>query len=199
MSDLLEALTSQVGGNELEQLTRLTGADREHAQKAVPAAMATLLGGLAGNAARDEGASALHTALRQDHDGSALDGVAGFLGRDPTGTGEKILGHVLGGRRPAVESRLSESTGLDARTIGKLLASLAPIVLAQLGRAQREQDLDAGGLADLLGRERRQIQRRPPSNLGGLAALLDQDGDGEIADDLTETGAGLLGRLFGRR
>lgn len=199
MSDLLEALTSQLGGNELDQLTRVIGADRERAQAAVPAAIATLLGGLAGNAARGDGASSLHTALSQDHDGSVLNDVAGFLGRDSSVIGQKILGHVLGARRPEVESELSQTTGLDAGTIGKLLASLAPIVLAQLGRAQRQQGLDAGGLAELLGQERRQIQRRPPANLGGLAILLDQDGDGDVADDLTRTGIGLLRRLLGRR
>lgn len=129
-----------------------------------------------------------------------LDDRTSFLGGGAqTGIGEKILGHVLGGDRRTVENRLSESTGLDAKAVGRLLAALAPLVLAQLGRAQRQQNLDADGLSGLLDQERRQLRRQPPSNLGALSSLLDQDGDGEVMDDLVKSGSGLLGRLLRRR
>lgn len=200
MSTLLESLTNQLGDNELGQLTGLLGADRERTQAAIPAGIATLLGGLAANASNSRGAESLYGALERDHDGGLLDNLAAFLGGggEPQ-IGEKILGHILGGRRAGVVRSLSESTGLDSQAIGRLLATLAPLVLAQLGKTRRKQSLDPSGLAGILNQERTQLRRRPPNNLGPLAALLDQDGDGSVVDDLTRTGGGLLSKLFGRR
>ncbi len=199
MSSILEALTSQIGGAEMGQLASILGADKRQTQSAVPAALATLLGALGGNATNRKGADALHGALRKDHDGSLLNDLGSFLGGGQTSMGDAILGHVLGGRRQSVENELSKSTGLDGAAIARLLSMLAPMVLAYLGKKQRRDNLDAGGLADLLGHERRQIRRQPPQNLGVLGALLDQDGDGDVKDDLTKAGVGLLGKLFSRR
>jgi hypothetical protein len=138
-------------------------------------------------------------ALDRDHDGSVLDDISGFLGNPDVGSGEGILGHALGARRGAVESELGRQTGLDMSTIGKLLPILAPLVMGALGRAKREQQLDVGGLASMLGGEREQADRMSAGSMGILAQLLDADNDGQVADDVAKLGGGLLGKLFGRR
>ncbi len=74
---------------------------------------------------------------------------------------------------------------------------LAPIVMGAAGRAQRSQDLDPSGLAQLLQGEEQRVEQS--SNLGGLASLLDMDGDGQVADDVLKLGSGLLGGLFRKR
>jgi hypothetical protein len=63
----------------------------------------------------------LHRAPAQDHDGSILDNLTGFLGDAQAGPGKGILRHVLGDRRRQVETGLSKTTGLDAGSVGKLL------------------------------------------------------------------------------
>ncbi len=199
MSSLFEMLSDQLGGNTLDQISRLLGADRQQTERAVPAAMASLMAGLARNSSRADGAGALAAALDRDHDGSVLDDLSGLLANPQAAGGDGILRHVLGGKRPAVESALSQSTGLDAQKVGQLLTLLAPLVLGALGRTRRSQGLDTGGLADLLKRERKTIDRRAPADLGMLGQLLDSDGDGDIKDDVAKMGVGLLGRLFGRR
>ncbi|HYQ84714.1 MAG TPA: DUF937 domain-containing protein, partial [Rubrobacter sp.] len=90
------------------------------------------------------------------------------------------------------ESGLGRATGLDAGTMAKLLALLAPIVLGYLGRQQRQSNLDAGGLSDYLGGERQRIEQNPQANKG-LGSLLDADGDGQILDDLMGMAGGFLG------
>lgn len=112
--------------------------------------------------------------------------------------GEGILRHVLGNKRPAVEQELGRQAGLDASAIGKLLPLLAPLVMAVLGRSQRQRGLDPETLASLLGDERRQAQGELGS-LGGLAALLDSDADGDVTDDVARLGKGLLGGLLKRK
>ncbi len=199
MSSIFDMLTQQLGGDALEQIGTQLRANRTQTERAVPAALTSLMAGLARNSSRGDGASALAAALDRDHDGSALDDLPGLLTHPEKASGQGILKHVFGARQGAVESALGQSTGLDSASAGKLLAMLAPLVLGALGRTQRQQRLDPGALAGLLEKERQVAGQRAPADLGMLGQLLDADGDGDIKDDVAKLGAGLLGRVLGRR
>jgi len=67
---------------------------------------------------------------------------------------------------------------------------LAPLVMGNLGKTQRQTGLDAEGLASMRSGQRKQAN----AGLGGLAGLLDMDGD--ITDDVMKLGPKLLGGLF---
>jgi len=82
--------------------------------------------------------------------------------------------------------------------MAKLLPMLAPIVMGAGGRQRRAQRMDATSLAGMLGAERQQMEQSNPG-LGMLGKLLDQDGDGSVADDIAKMGRGLLGGLFKKR
>jgi len=197
MTMMLDMLTSQLGTGGLRQISQQLGADEEATGNAVSAALPVLLGALAKNSARPQGASALLGALDRDHDGGVLDDLSAFLQKPNERDGDGILGHVLGGRRDRVERNVSQASGLDAASVSRLMAMLAPLVMGAVGRARRQQNLDAGGLSDLLSNERTSLQRQNPQ-LGGLAQLLDADGDGQVADDVAKLGKKLLGGLFRR-
>ncbi|MEO6462736.1 MAG: DUF937 domain-containing protein, partial [Candidatus Eisenbacteria bacterium] len=62
-----------------------------------------------------------------------------------------ILEHVFGGREPQAAQAVAKASGLDSRQVGTLLAAAAPLVLAALGRMQRQRGLDATGMSTLLG------------------------------------------------
>jgi hypothetical protein len=98
-----------------------------------------------------------------------------------------------------VEAGLSQVSGLDSGSISKLLPIVAPIIMGMLGRAQRQQGLDAGGLSDFLTSERRQAESRDPAVGGVLGNLLDADNDGQVIDDVVKLGGSLLGGLLGSR
>jgi hypothetical protein len=198
MASLLETLTQQLGGNAMQEITRQLGTDEGTARNATGAALSTLLGALSRNASQPSGAESLHRALAKDHDGSVLDNLQGFLGNAQAGPGEGILRHVLGSRRGRVERGLSQASGMDAGSVGKLLTMLAPVVLGALGKQQRQDHMDTGALAGLLGGERQEMERRQPQAAGMLGGLLDTDGDGDVdLSDMAKHGAGLLGKLFG--
>lgn len=197
MPSLLEMLGQQLGGDTITQLSGQLGADEGSVGNAVSAALPLLLGALARNSANPNGAAALSSALARDHDGSILDDPSAFLGSGDTAAGESILGHIFGGRSDAVTAGLSQATGLDHSSVGGLLAILAPLVMGALGRAQREQGLDANGLSVLLGKEHAQMEQVAGPGLGGLTQLLDANADGQILDDVVRIGAGLLGKFFG--
>ena len=80
--------------------------------------------------------------------------------------------------------------------MGKILAMVAPLVMGALGRTQRQQGLDASGLAAMLGREREAVRQTSPDQVGLLTQLLDADDDGSVIDDVAKLGSGLLGGLF---
>lgn len=192
-NDLAGMLIGMLGSGELDKLGSQLGADPASTQKAVGAAVPLLLSALGKNAASPQGAQALLGALSRDHDGSVLDNVGAALGSGALGKdGAAILGHVLGNKQGAVAAGIGQASGLTADTSGQLLAMLAPLVMGGLGKTQRQSGLDASGLASMLGGQREQAN----AGLGGLAGLLDMDGDGDITDDVMNLGSKLLGGLF---
>ncbi|MEA2605082.1 MAG: hypothetical protein QOF89_6074 [Acidobacteriota bacterium] len=194
MASLLDLVHQQLDPQAISQLSRQLGTDEATTQQAVPAALTALLGGLAQGSSQPEGAQQLAGALDQ-HDGSLLDNLSGFFQNKALGAqGGGILSHIFGHRQPAAESQISQATGLDKGQAARLLMLLAPIVLAALGRAKRQRNLDPGGLASVLAGERQHIEQTQPQHGGLLNILLDRNGDGHIADDLAGMAGGLLGR-----
>jgi len=198
MSSLIEMLTQQLGSQQsLGKLGKQIGTDQTATQNAVGAALPVLLGALARNSAESSGAQSLDRALSK-HDGGVLDNLGGFLDSPDVDDGNGILRHVLGDRRQSVETGVSKASGLDMSMVAKLLPILAPVVMGALGRQKRDSSLNSGGLSELLGSERREMEQASPA-AGMLGKLLDQDGDGSVADDIAKLGTGLLGGLFGKR
>ena len=191
---LLDLVNQQLDDRAVAQISQELGVDSNTTRQAVPAALTALLGGLSHNASQPAGAQQLLGALSKDHDGSILDNLTGALGNPQLGQqGAGILGHIFGGRRPAVETQVGHATGLNAANAGRLLILLAPFVLGALGRMQRQKGLDQGGLTDVLGQERQKAEQAHPQHGGLLNSILDRDGDGQILDDLAGMAGGLLG------
>lgn len=200
MSSLIEMLIQQAGPGALGQISDQLGADQNATGQAVAAALPLLMGAMNRNASETAGAESLFSAVSKDHDGSILDDLGGFLSNADDGPGAGIIGHVLGNRQPAVERGLSESSGLDAGSVAKLLAMLAPILMGALGKAQKADNLDAQGLAGLLGEENDRLTQQQPAAMGAFGRLLDADQDGDVdASDLASQGMAILGQFLGGR
>jgi hypothetical protein len=193
---ILDMLQQQLSGNTLSQISQQLGTDENTAGKAVSLALPMLLGGLARNAATDTGAAALDNALTRDHDGTLLDAPHRAVADPVAFGGGGILGHIFGQRQAPVEQGVAKATGLDPQRAGKLLMMLAPLVMAALARARASQGTANASAGSVLQREQSNIERQVPG-LGGLTAILDRDGDGNIADDIANLAAGSLGGLGG--
>jgi hypothetical protein len=197
MASMLDALQGHFDANTIGALARQIGASPQQTASAVQGALPMILGGLARNAQSPSGAAGLFNALGA-HDGGLLDDLSGFLGGgNASSLGGGILGHIFGGRHDQVAAPLGRSTGLSMGQISQLLAILAPIVMGFLGRQQRTQGLDPGGLADALGHTASHVDQQNPGLIGALGKMLDANGDGNPLDDLMQGGGGLLGSLFG--
>ena len=194
MASITEQLLQQLSGGGLSQISQQIGADEASTGSALNMAMPLLMSALANNSAKPDGAQALHQALANDHDGSILGNLSGFLENPQAANGAGILGHVLGNQQPAVAQGMSQNSNLNGGQMSQLLQIAAPLVMGSLGQQQQSQGLDASGLASLLGGQQQAAQQASPDMMGMLNQLLDQDKDGSALDDIF----GFLRRLFGR-
>ncbi len=208
MANLIDLLQGQLSEGLVEQFAnQLGGADKEQTASATSGIISMITSALAKNAATPEGAGALASALDRDHDGSILEDLMGYA----TGSmqqkeglntsmlnGAGILKHILGGKQSNAIDVISQMSGLQSDKTGNLMAMLAPIVLGMLGKQKRQNNLDQGGLADILN-QTIQTQSTKRKELGMIGKFLDQDGDGSVMDDLANMGMKMFGNFLRRK
>lgn len=206
-NDFLKMVQDQMSDpNFIHGLSRqIGGADENKTAAAAQGIASVLTGALANNAADKQGASALAGALDRDHDGSILDDVFGMLSGGQSGSssmlnGAGILSHVLGGRQSGATNMISKLSGLESNQVSQLMTMLAPVILGMLGKAKRQNHLDESGLAGMLNGAfaQQKAQNQNPA-MDMISGFVDQDNDGDIADDIARLGKGLLGNFFGGR
>jgi hypothetical protein len=205
--DLLTPILGALSPASLQTLAQQIGAPPQQTASAVGVALPVLLGALSRNASQPGGAQALHAALQRDHSGVDVGrALSGALGGG--GAGAAILDHILGQRQGKAASTVSQASGLDPSQSTRLMAMLAPLVMAALGARTQQAGLDPRGLGGLLTQLGAQLSG---TGLGGalMNAVLDKDGDGDVdlSDLLVATQGGqaqgglggLLGAFFGGR
>ncbi len=193
----LEDLLGQQQGNETtNQISQMLGANPTVTQTAIQMALPAILGGLAKNAAQPEGAENLSNALQEKHDGGILDNLTGYLTGSNTNSddGIGILGHIFGQKQGAVAQQVSKNSGLDVGQVAQLMITLAPIVMGYLGKQKQQQNLDAGGLSNLLGEQQQQIQSSGNPLTDMISNLIDSDHDGSSMDDIASLAANYMAR-----
>ena len=195
MATLMNAILSQFDSETLDQLSNQLGTNQQTTGNAIAAAVPLLLSALSRNASNDNGRESLYTALSNDHNGGILNDLTGFLGGADNGPGQGIVGHVLGDSQTGTVNALSSATGMDASSMGRLLVTLAPIVMGFLGRTRQQQAMGPSGLAGLLDGETEHAQQAAPGLMGAVNRFFDQNGNGSAVDEL----AGIMGSMLSRR
>ncbi len=188
LMDMLQGQLTDVVINQLAQ--NIGGADQQKTNVASQGIVSTLIGALANNASTQEGASSLFNAVEKDHDGSILDNMMDFLQpekqnpvSDRTANGLGILNHLLGDKQGGMAEAISKLSGLDTQSVGSLMQTLAPVVMGMIGKQRQQNNLDTGGLMNLLNNER-QIAQQQENEMSPFMRLLDMDGDGSVIDDV---------------
>ena len=93
---------------------------------------------------------------------------------------------------------LSKKSGLSTAQTLKLLMTVAPIVMGVLGKMKKSQNVDPTGLPDILSGAAKQMNRKT-ANASLIESFLDQDGDGNLNNEIKNVGFSFLKSLFGRR
>ncbi len=136
---LLDRVQQQLGSGAVNNIAQQIGADPQQTRSAIDMALPVLMGGLAQNAERPEGAESLDKALDQ-HTGT-LDQVSGFLGgMGGDGAGG---GGALGGLTNAMGG--GQSAGARSGGLGAMMDGLGGMMGGQ------GQEAGSGGLGALGG------------------------------------------------
>ena len=195
MDALTQTIMQQLSGKVLSGIGKKVGVNEKTVGTALSIGMPLLVAALAKNASKPEGAQALHKALADDHDGSILNNLSGYVKDPQAANGAGILGHVLGSQQPVVAQGLAQNTGLSSDQVGQLLQIAAPLVMGALGSQQQQQGLDPQGLSSFLGSQQQQAQKAQPDVMGAINTLLDANQDGSALDDIL----GMAGKLLGNK
>ena len=179
-------ILAQMGG--LQSVARELGVSPQQAESGAAALLPAILGGFKKQAqAQPSGIEGLGGLLGRLGGGGLLDNV---LSPEPTDTdlGNNVLGQIFGGKdvSRAVASNAAAKSGLDPALLKKMLPILAMLAAGYMAkqsagnpRAQSVPGTGGGGLGGLLGGLLGGAQGR-----GGMASLLDLDGNGNPLDDI---------------
>jgi len=141
--------------------------------------------------------------------GSALTNLVPLITKALGKQGESGVSNLLEGNHSSnemVQNLLGDKAGLITKFLGKtanvdegessnLLGQLIPMIMGAIGQEKQEQGLDNSQFANLLDKSNTEAAAGN-SQLGMITSLLDQDGDGDISDDLLNMGKSVLGNLF---
>jgi hypothetical protein len=189
LMDILKLLTEQIGDKEtLEKLGGSIGGRTEDVEKVAKMGIPALLQALEKNAKSKEGAESLAKALEQHKDDEVED-VKGFLSNVDTDEGDKILQHILGGKKQTLQNNLAKQTGINSSEVSQILTKIAPLLLGALGKEKNQRGVDSSGIDGML---QGLIEQGSQSGLMNIAAnLLDDESTGGIIKK--------LGGLFGKK
>ncbi|MDL1951512.1 DUF937 domain-containing protein [Acidobacteria bacterium ACD] len=198
-------ILAQMGG--LQSMARELGVSEADVARGASALAPAILGGFKKQArAQPAGLEGLGGLLGQLGGGGLLDDV---LSPQPTnvGRGNDVLGQIFGGKdvSRAVAQNAATRSGLDPALLKKMLPMLAMLVAGFMAKqggagvpAQAPAQADAGGglgglLGGLLGGGAQPGAPAPGPGAGGLASMLDMDGDGNPLDDILKMAGKALG------
>jgi len=188
----------QAGG--IESLARELGVGREQATAGAAALIPAILGGFKKRAQSEPaGLENLAGMLGGLGGGGLMDEV---LSPRPTDVapGNDILGQIFGSKdiSRTVAQNASARTGLDPAVLKRMLPIVAMLVAGYMARSNRGAAAGSprdGGLGDVAGGAPRGGRGdATPGGAGGLASMLDLDGDGNPLDDIL----GMAGKFFRR-
>jgi hypothetical protein len=188
-------LLSQMGG--LQSIARELGVSEAEVQAGAAALTPAILGGFKKQAqAQPNGLDGLGGLLGQLGGGSLLDQVLAPQPTDIT-RGNDVLGQIFGSKdvsRTVAQTAASQS-GLDPALLKRMLPLLAMLVAGYMakqrgGGAPGRGAAAGGGLGDLLGSVLGGQQAAGSAGLGGLASMLDLNGDGNPLDDILRMARG---------
>ena len=192
-------LLAQTGG--LESMARELGVSESQAATGAEALIPAILGGLKKQAqTQPSGLEGLGGLLGQLGGGDLLDNV---LSPEPTDVnrGNEVLGEIFGSKdvsRTVAQNAASRS-GLSASLLQKMLPMLAMLVAGYMAKQKSgtpQPSPTSGGLGDLVGGLRRGQAPGPArpgaAAPGGLASMLDLNGDGNALDDILRMAGKLM-------
>lgn len=186
--NLLDTVKGLFTGNLISSAASSLGESEGGIQKALSGAIPSLLAGLLSKAGSQEGASGILDLAKQAAGSGVLNNISGFLGNDSNsllGKGAEMLKGILGDKAGGIASLVSNFAGIKHSSASSILSMAAPVALGALGQHASDNNLNAGGLMNLLSSQKSAIMNALPAGLGSIGSLLGLGTAGEAVTAAT--------------
>lgn len=184
--NLIEVLIQQFGSPvALEKLASVTGLSRADLEKALKGGIPAILGVLLKLAGSQSGLGQLTGMLNsvQGLKPEVLEETIGGLDEAKVEKGASVLGSLLSGKGLAIAMLLAKVLGIDANSIGKLLKTLAPLILGLLANQWKQRGGSPTDLSRLLEEQKPNIEAALPKGLS-LADIPDLGASSRFSDTM---------------
>lgn len=188
MSGFVDEFMSTYGSKVSRDLSKSTGIKKGLLKKIIPHIAPLILSGLKKQKDERGGTDRVDHILNKYGSSSVLDDIAGlFAAKSKESSPDPRLGGLLGESGIEATNQISNKFNISSDLATKLIPMLAPVILGALTKKRNQQNVGSSG----------------------IGALLDQDGDGSILDDVAgfiigglgksgrKKSGGLLGGLLG--
>ena len=127
----------------LDQVSGMLGVDGKSAESAVEYVMPMLLRGMQSQMKSEDTKYGFLQALN-DHSKQDTNDLRKAVKDADVDDGAKIVRHLLGSQEEEVAAKATRKSGLDTKTILKIMAILAPLLMSQMGKEAKEETAKSG-------------------------------------------------------
>lgn len=129
MNDIMKLVMSSGAA---EQVSKETGISATDAAAVMQDVLPMLLKGMQGQATNKSTQQSFLEALSAHGEKDTSD-ITGFIKNVDTDDGAKIVNHLLGDQKEEVAAKAKKKSGIDTKTVLKIMAILAPILMSKMG------------------------------------------------------------------
>ena len=127
----------------LEQVSGMLGVDEKGAESAIESVMPMLLQGMQGQMKNEDTRYGFLQALN-DHSKQDTNDLKKAVKNVDMTDGAKIVNHLLGAEQEEIAAKAKKKSGLDTKTILKIMAIMAPILMSKMGQTAKTETAKAG-------------------------------------------------------
>ena len=149
--DMTSLMEAAIKSGALGQVSSMLGVDEKSAESAIEVVMPMLLKGMQGQAQNKDTQQGFMQALL-DHSKDDTDDLQQAVKNVDVADGAKIVNHLLKGtEQEEIAAKAKKKSGIDTKTIIKLMAILAPILMSKMGKqAQTETAKTSSSSSDMV-------------------------------------------------
>ena len=140
MNDVMKLMNNS---GALGQVAEMLGVDEKAANNAIDTVLPMLLKGMQGQMSNKETQHSFLQAL-SDHSKDDTDDLKKAVKNVDTVDGAKIVKHLLGAGQEEAAAKAKKKSGLDTKTILKIMAILAPILMSKMGKTAKTETAKSG-------------------------------------------------------
>jgi len=182
--NILDAVKGHLSPDLIAKATSVLGENESGITKAFSGILPTVIGGMISKASSgDEGAKEVFNMAKDSFNSGFPGGIGNIFsdGGAKLGKGLDLIKGLLGDKLSGIINSISNFAGIKNSSASSLMSLAAPVAAGTLGKHAFQNNLDAGGLFNLLSSQKNNILGALPKSLSGIAGSL---GLGNIIGDV---------------